>query len=1080
MVDSAYLRQPHIAGELLTFVAEDDVWLVPATGGRAARLTADRAPAATPRLNPSGTHVAWASGRGRTREAYAVAVDGGAVARLTHWADRRIRVGGWLSDDEALVLSTTGQYATMRTWAHAVSVSGGSRLLPYGPAGDVALAPDGAVLVTSVYYSEPAHWKHYGGGTGGKVWLDPDGAGRFERILEGVGNHLVNAMFVGNRIAFLSDHEGVGALYSTARDGSDLRRHTPLGDFYARHATTDGDRVVFQCGGGIWLLDSLEAEPRRLEIALGGARPGREPFTVTARGVPGEQSEYSLDATGRVLAAQVRGTVHWLPAKDGPARSLLAEPGVRGRLPLVVPGRGAVLCVSDAGGEDGLDLIAAAGDAPARRVGHGLLGRVEALAVSPDGRRAAVASDDGRLLLVDLDAAADGAAITELDRTDVDDAHGLVFSPDSAYLAWAQAWNSERGTHVDSQIRLARLSDRTVVDVTGPRFDSRSPAFTHDGKYLAFLSNRTFDPAYDGHLFDLGFLPGVRPYLVTLAAETPSPFAPQLDGRPVGTPDAKPGAKPGADGSEGSDDAVPPVRVDLDGIEARIVPFPVRAGAYTDLAAVAGGVVWLEQPTRGELGETLRGALSDPPKAVLVRFDLGKIKRSVAVGGVDAYDVSGDGARIAYRVGGDIKIKPSDAADAADSDEGTVAVDLDRIRVRIDPVAEWTQMYHETWRLMRDNYWRADMNGLDWAAMRERYLPLVDRLGSQDDLVDLLWELHGELGTSHAYVQAPDAGPQDRQGLLGADLAAHEDGTWRVRRVLTAETSVADGRSPLAVPGADVRPGDAVVAVDGHPVDPRRGPGPLLAGKADRPVELTLRRDVAPEGDGAAPVRRIVVVPLASEATLRYHDLIASRRAAVRELSGGRLGYLHVPDMQSRGWAEFHRDHGTEITREGLVLDVRENAGGHTSALIIEKLTRRIIGWDTSRRSRPVSYPVEAPRGPVVALTDECAGSDGDIVTQAIKSYGIGPVVGTRTWGGVVGIDMRYQLVDGTRVTQPKYAFWFEGSGWSVENYGVDPDVEVPIPPHDWAAGRDPQLETAVRLALEALDSRPASTPPTS
>lgn len=1073
MPNSSYLRFPHLAQYLLTFVAEDDVWLAPVTGGRASRLTGDHVPVASPRLSPDGRHVAWASGRDGAREAYAVAVDGGPLVRLTHWGVLSTATVGWSSDSEVIVRSSTGQHSAWRTWMYAVSLDGAARALPYGPAATLSLAP-GAALLGSSYSSDPAHWKRYGGGTGGKIWLDRDGSGEFARILGEVGNHLVDPMFVGERIAFLSDHEGVGALYSTARDGSDLRRHTELGPYYARHASTDGSRVVYQCAGEIWLLASLDAEPVKLELILGGVRSGREPFPVSAKDSLGV---LGLCRTGRIVAAEVRGTLHWLPVEDGPARTLLADPGVRGHLPVVVSSRSAVLCASDAGGEDGLDLIPADG-APVRRIGHGRLGAVMDLAVSPDGKTAAVSSDDGRILLIDLDADSpdglEGNAITELTRVELQHAHGLVFSADSGLLAWTEAWSGDRGDHIDSQIRLARLADHTIVDVTGARFDSHSPAFALDGKYLSFLSNRTFDPSYDAHLFDLGFLPGVRPYLVTLAEDTPSPFAPELNGRPAAAHD---GAGDDKQGAADGDGPPAPVRVDPDGLAKRIVPYPVEAGDYKQLSAVKGGVAWLNRPTRGELGEVWKGADGQPPKAVLTRYDLGKRKRSVAVAELDSYAVSGDGGRIAYRADGELKIKEFDAAD----EENTITVDLDRIRVRIDPVAEWSQMYHESWRLIRDNFWRPDLIGFDWPAMADRYRPVLDRIGSHDDLVDLLWELHGELGSSHVYVlpKAPDNPEATRQGLLGAALAADSDGTWRIVRILPGESSVFEGRSPLEAPGVAATPGDAIVAVDGRPVDPVRGPNPLLAGKADKPVELTLRRTDQAGSDTAAPAdRRVVVVPIGSERTLHYQDLIATRRAKVRELSGGRLGYVHVPDMMSGGWAEFHRDFTTEVAHEGLLVDVRANSGGHTSALVVEILNRQIIAWDVSRRGKPVSYPLDAPRGPVVALTDEWAGSDGDIVTQAIKTYGIGPVVGTRTWGGVLGYDFPRELVDGTMVTQANLGFLFDGDGSDAENYGVDPDIEVPITPQDWVAGRDPQLETAVRMALETLESQPAAAPP--
>ncbi len=457
------------------------------------------------------------------------------------------------------------------------------------------------------------------------------------------------------------------------------------------------------------------------------------------------------------------------------------------------------------------------------------------------------------------------------------------------------------------------------------------------------------------------------------------------------------------------------------------------------------------------------------PKSDLERYDLAQLRLDTLGEDVDAYAVSGDGKRLAVWGGGRLRVVPSDRRASGDDE---VAVDLGRIHHLVDPAAEWRQMFDEAGRLMRDNFWRPDLGGVDWQAVLDRYRPVVDRLATHDDLVDLLWEVQGELGTSHAYVTPAGHGADERQGLLGADVSRHEDGAWRVDRVLPSETSDPKARSPLAAPGVAVRPGDAIVAVGGRPVDPVRGPWPLLAGTAGKPVELT----VAPAAGGDP--RHTVVVPTDDEEALRYHAWVADRRAHVHELSGGRLGYLHVPDMMGAGWAQIHRDLVVEVAREGLIVDVRENRGGHTSQLVVEKLARRIVGWDVPRGKRPMSYPLDAPRGPVVAVANEFSGSDGDIVNAAVKALGIGPVVGTRTWGGVVGIDSRYRLVDGTLVTQPKYAFWFEELGWGVENHGVDPDVEVVQTPQDHAAGRDPQLDEAVRIALEALSRTPAKTPP--
>ncbi|MFE4991371.1 S41 family peptidase [Streptomyces mirabilis] len=1067
-VSPAYLRFPHLHGELVAFTAEDDVWVAPLDGGgRAWRVSADNMPVNHPRISPDGTTVAWTSTRDGAPEVHAAPLEGGPSTRLTYWGSSKTQVRGWTPDGQVLALSTQGQASLRRSWARAVPLDGGpATTLPYGPVGDVVHGDPGVLLLSAPMGREAAWWKRYRGGTAGKLWIDrADGdgavAGEFVRLHEDLDGNLEYPLWVGERVAFLSDHEGVGALYSSLADGSDLRRHTPIDGFYARHAATDGARVVYASAGELWLLDDLDgAEPRRLDLRLGGQRVDQQPHLVSASRW---FSAAAPDHTGRGSAVSVRGAVHWVTHRSGPARALAARPGVRARLPRAfrVEGEEYVVWVTDAAGDDALEFAPATGLAPGatpRRLAAGQLGRVLGLSMAPDGSRAAVASHDGRVLLVERET----GEVREVDRSEDGEVSGLVFSPDSAWLAW-----SHPGPRPLRQLKLANTADLSVTEATPLRFRDYAPAFTLDGKHLAFLSARSFDPVYDEHVFDLAFVGGSRPHLITLAATTPSPFGPQRHGRPFEAPD-----KDETPDSEGA----PTTRIDLDGLADRIVPFPVEAARYSTLRAAKDGLLWLRHPVVGVLGAS-RATPNDPdPKTELERYDLAQQRVEHLAVDADHFAVSGDGKRVLLWTDGKLKVVPSDRRASNDDESDTnITVDLSRVRQTVDPAAEWRQMYDETGRLMRDNFWRPDLGGVDWEGVLDRYRPVLERVATHDDLVDLLWEVQGELGTSHAYVTPRGGwGGGDRaQGLLGADISRHEDGSWRIDRILPSETSDPDARAPLAAPGVAVRAGDAIVAVAGQPVDPVAGPGPLLVGTAGKPVELT----VSPSGGGDP--RHAVVVPLADEEPLRYHAWVADRRAYVHEKSGGRLGYLHVPDMQAPGWAQIHRDLRVEVAREGLVVDVRENRGGHTSQLVVEKLARRIVGWDLPRGMRPYSYPEDAPRGPVVAVANEFSGSDGDIVNAAIKALGIGPVVGTRTWGGVVGIDSRYRLVDGTLVTQPKYAFWLEGYGWGVENHGVDPDVEVVQTPQDYAAGRDAQLDEAIRIALAALAENPAKAAPT-
>ncbi|GHE83318.1 putative tricorn protease [Streptomyces longispororuber] len=1076
----AYLRFPHLSGDRLCFVAEDDLWvapLAPAPGDRAWRVTADRTKLGHPRFAPDGRHIAYTSWRSLDPEIHLAPVAGGPARRLTYWGSADTRVCGWTPDGHILAVSSHGQPFSHFCWAYSVPTDGSpGGQLPWGPVHDIAVADlDGerrTLLLTGKPPHEPAAWKRYRGGATGRLWL------QCERLLDGLGGHLDAPMFVSGRIAFLSDHEGVGNLYSCRPDGTDLRRHTDHDAFYARHAASDGHRVVYQCAGEIWLVDDLapDAVPRRVPVALGGPRAGRRTYQVpAAHHVDG----LSVDTTGRASAVVVRGSLYWLTHRDGPARTIADTPGVRVRLPEMLGTGGQVAYVTDAEGEDAVEIAylpRASGDRPPRRLAAGKLGRVLELVSDPDGERLAIASHDGRLLLVDA-AAEEGtgpaegtgpggeAEVTELVRSLNGPVRDLAFSPDGAWLTWSHpgVGRSLR------QIKLARIEGpgaRTVIDVTDGRFEDENPVFTRDGRYLAFLSWRGFDPVYDVHTGDLSFPLGSRPYLVPLSSATPSPFALLPDGRPAAgglDPDA-------ADEAEAGDGQV---TVEAEGLASRVTPFPVAASKYSALYPVTGGgLVWLRWPISGALGETFANPADTSGRPTLEYFNIATAKKSELVDHLDWFAVSGDGTRLVVVDENDLRAVPS--TESGDGDT-TVWMDLRRILHEADPAAEWRQSFEEAGRLIRAYFWDPGMSGIDWDAVLAQYRPLVERVASPDEFADLLREVLGELGTSHAYVTAArrNEGPAHYQraiGLLGANLVRRDDG-WTVKRILPGESSDSKARSPLA--GSGIREGAVLTHVDGRPVDPVTGPYPLLGAAGGTTVELTFR---PAEGEGRS--RRVAVVPLIDERPLRYQDWVAKRRAVVRELSGGACGYLHIPDMGGSGWAQFNRDLRLEVSRPALIVDVRGNAGGHISELVVEKLTRKILGWDLTRDAQPVSYASSAPRGPVVALADEATSSDGDMITAAFKLLGLGPVVGQRTWGGVVGMTGRHTLGDGTVITVPMNAGWFDAYGWSVENHGVEPDIAVLRTPLDWAEGRHVQLADAVAVALELLASRPAASPP--
>jgi tricorn protease len=1169
MTPSSYFRFPHVHGDLVTFVAEDDVWIAPVGGGRAWRVSSLQLPARNPRFTPDGKRLVWTVVQGTAPEVVTANVDGGGYRQLSYFGHSSTRVKGFTPDGDVLVTSAFRQSDSRHTHAYSLPVTGGwAQELPFGPVESVAFGPvvgdERPVVLASVLSREPAWWKRYRGGAAGKLWIDADGNGEFARLAPTLDGNLTDPLWVKGRIAFLSDHEGYGNLYSVLPNGSDLRRHTDHEDFYVRHAATDGERVIFESAGELWLLPSLDAEAVKLDISLGSASQAR-------RAAPLKPSRHLGDVvpdrTGASSAVESHGTVHWLRHKDGPSRVLEATPGVRARLarpfgegriayvadhdgvealylkaiaaplagasvaalqtpqaaaessvepavssedagmPLPKPVSAAALTGSgatpaaastavsspvtavpapaaadasvsgpEAGPADAGTATAAPASSEVTRIDFPKPSRASAIEASPDGRWLAVGTSFGDIYLADTRT----GTISQLSSIGEGSIEGFTWSPDSAWLGWSEPVTSFGSR---SRLRITRIDggkDAAIIDVTDGRFRDESPSFTPDGKFLAFLSNRSFDPVYDGHSFDLSFPSPIKPYLVALAADTPSPFGPSVDLEDdAAAADAVSAVAVGAEGgAQPAAKPVPSVRVDADGLAHRVISVPVRQGNYSSLTSAAGALLWLDSELAGTTGEG-RASLEDKGAAPsLVRYDLAQRRTSTIVEALDSYRLSGNGEKIVFIQDKQIRVAPAGAK--ADEDSGQlVKVDLGRIRVQLDPLSVWGQAFDEAWRLQRDFFWTEDMAGQDWESIHARYRPVVERLGSHDDLVDLLWELHGELGTSHAYVRpvAVTENGSSPQGRLGADLEFTGEG-WEITRILAGESSDPLATSPLTRPGADAKPGDVLLAIDGVELTQTRTPAVQLVGAAGRAVELTLRNG-AGHGAAAGAQRRVAVIPVKDEERLRYQEWVAGNRRTVREASNGTFGYLHIPDMMANGWAQLHRDLDTETALDGLIVDVRRNRGGHTSQLVAELIGRKVTGWSMPRGEKPRTYPHHAPRGPVIILTDEFAGSDGDIITQVSKLRGIGPVIGTRTWGGVVGIDNRFALADGTGVTQPRYATWFAGGvGWGVENFGVTPDIEVTFPPHAYAAGTDPQLEYGIGALKEMIQELPTDRPP--
>ena len=1049
----AYLRHPTLHGDSVVFVSDDDLWRASVDGGSAWRLSAGLGEPATPYFSPDGQWLAYIGRDEQHGEVWLMPAAGGPSRRLT-WLGADTAVRGWTPDGRILFATNHGQ-PFFRNWhAFTVAPEGGTpERIELGQINHLAYGPDGRLLIGR-NTADPARWKRYKGGTAGHLWIDAEGRGQFRRMKELKGN-VTSPMWIGARIWFLSDFEGIANLYSCLPDGSGLTRHTEHADYYARHAQTDGRRIVYQAGADLWLFDPASDSTRRLDISVPSARTqAAHKFVPAHEHIQG----LALHPAGHSLAVEARGKLFSFPLWEGAVREHGAADGARLRFGQWLADGQTLIAVSDASGEEQVVRF----DGAATRVLAWDIGRAIELRASPNAQqgepnqRVAIANHRNELLVGNLDS----GTLQRLDHSDFGRIKDLAWSPDGSFLAYGID-TSPRHT----AIKLLELATGKTTLVTQPEFRDYCPSFDPAGRYLYFLSIRTFDPVYDSVQFELSFPRAARPYLIALQAHGRPPFDPLPKGL---KPDDR-GAAPA--------DEKPVFKIDLDGIARRVAAFPVPEGRFGQIAGVAGDkVVWTALPIPGAHG---RGGHKETPGRLEI-FDFATGQVQPLVDKADGFSVAADQHTLLVREGQRLRALPA-AKPREDKDAGADErpsrksgwVDLGRIRLGVDPKLEWRQLLREVWRLQRDHFWVPDMSGVDWDAVWRRYEPLLERVATRGELSDLVWELQGELGTSHAYEYGGDhrKPPAVALGFLAAALRPAADG-YTIERIVQGDPWDAAADSPLNAVGVEARTGEAIVAVGGQAVSRERPPESQLVHQAGSKVALTLAGAEAGSG-----TRDVLVTLLTDETPARYREWVETNRAWVHEQSGGKVGYFHLPDMMSAGFAEFHRYFAAECDRDALIVDVRYNRGGHVSQLLLEKVARRRIAWNSMRWGQPEPYPDAAPTGPVVALTNEHAGSDGDIFSHGFKLMGIGTLVGTRTWGGVIGIWPRHSLIDGSQTTQPEFSFWFKDVGWGVENYGTDPQIEVENAPQDRAAGRDRQLEVALATALEAIERDGVSRP---
>lgn len=1039
-------------------------------GGVAVRLTSNLGEVSHPFLSPDGSQLAFIGREEAHPEVYVMPAAGGNTQRLT-FLGGQTQVVGWSPDGQSILFASNASQPFRRIYnIYKISPDGGMpERLPVGLAHHFSYGSGGrSVLGRNT--SDIARWKRYRGGTAGVLWIDPTGEGQFQRLLDLPGN-LTSPLWIGERIYFISDHEGIGNLYSCTPAGEDLQRHTDGRAYYARNATTDGNRVVYHSGANLFCFDPQTQEHWQIDVEFHSPQVQRQrKFVDAAKYLEG----YALHPEGHSTVITSRGKSFWFGHWEGAVTQLDQPEGVRYRLTRWLNDKKRFVTISDRTGSEAIEIHNPTDlNATVVRLEGLDLGRAISLEVSPTADQVVLANHRHELILVDLESQQSRV----LDRSEYDRIRGFCWSPDGQWVAYGCA-----ESHAASSIKLCQIAEGQIHRVTEPRFVDHHPAFDPEGKYLYFLSYREFNPVYDSIYFDLGFPRGVRPFLVTLKRDTPSPIVPLPKPLKGGENGNGHGAAKAAEPHEGEGRSrgsqVPAVAIDLEGIGHRVVAIPVSEGRYRQIAGAKGKVLFSSMPIKGSLDEEDWSEEGEGDSR-LEMYDFEKQKCELVATKVSTFRVSAETDTLIYRSGKRLRvcaIAPQ-ANGKVEDEPGRKHgwLDLGRVRLPVVPPQEWRQMFREVWRLQQQHFWVEDMSGVDWQHVYDRYRPLLDRVSSRSEFSDLVWELQGELGTSHAYEMGGDyrKAPPYTLGFLGADFV-YDAGAdaYRVTHIVRGDAWNEKADSALNRVGSNVREGDLLLAVGGQRVSRQRSPQELLVHQSGCEVTLTFASDQEPQG-----YRTITVKTLRHEAPARYREWVEHNRQQVLAATDGRVGYVHVPDMGPQGYAEFHRYYAVEAQRQALIVDVRYNGGGHVSQLILEKLARDRIGYDVSRWSKPISYPQDSVAGPMVAITNEHAGSDGDIFSHCFKLMNLGTLIGKRTWGGVIGIWPRHALVDGSVVTQPEFSFWFKDVGWKVENYGTDPHIEIDIAPQEWAAGQDPQLEKAIRLVLEQLEREPVQLP---
>jgi tricorn protease len=1057
---------PSLSKDRIAFSFAGELWTVARDGGQAERLVTGQLQNYRPIFSPDGSMIAFTGVLDGNADVYVVPASGGEARRLTYYPGLDAPVG-WTPDGKRILYRSMRDTPRDLPRLFTIAIQGGaSEELPLPSGNDGDYSPDGKRIAYLPHLLWENAWKKYRGGQATPVWIADLDTSKIVKIPRPDSNDS-RPMWIGDTIYFLSDRNGPTTLFAYDVKADRVRELVPNPDgLELRSASAGPGAIVYEQLGEIHLYDLATGKTKLVPIAIDADLPQVRPrFEHVA---PDHVLHAAVSPTGKRILFEARGDILAVPADKGDVRNLTRSPGVADRDPAWSPDGKWVAWLSDRTGEYALVFRSPDGLGPERRVDLGEPGTFwYSPRWSPDSKKVVLQDKRLNLWLIDID----HPTPVKIDTYPYEGGwFDATWSPDSRWVGYAKVLENFRHA-----IFVYSVEDKSIHQVTDGRSDSGSPRFDRGGKYLWFLASTDQGPTAFGEMAGMGRPVTSSVYGAVLAKDVASPVAPESDeeGGDAGAPGGKGGKEAkGEKKDKGEAKAAEAVRIDFDGIGQRIVTLPIDRANYQDLQVAGEGVLLLlAAPVALSDEDYVELEYDRRPPLNVTRFELKTRKTKPFVDAIDqsaeslqTLVVTADGNKVLYEKDHKWFLVGTDEAPKEPE-----ALKTGGLEVWVDPRAEWRQMYHETWRIERDFLYDKNAHGLDLAAAEKVYAPFLDGLASRNDLNVLLAEALGNIVLGHTRARG-GAGPQQEPvsvGLLGADYTV-EDGRYRFSRILAGESWNPGLKAPLTQPGIDVKEGDFLISVNGQDVKADEEVYRPFLGRAGKQTVIR----VAPKADGSG-ARSVTVVPVGNEYALRLRTWMEDCRKKVDQLSGGRVGYVYVPDTFAGGFENFNRYYFSQTGKEAVVIDERFNHGGDIADYIINALKWTPLMGATTREGNDIVLPVGGIFGPKVMIANQMSGSGGDALPWMFKNAKLGPLVGVRTWGGLVGIGGYPPLIDGGMVTAPRWALYGLHGEWEVENHGIAPDVEVEQDPALVREGHDPQLEKAVQLALDALAKTP-------